>query len=277
MSSAINLVTFALAVLLYTAAASMFFVEIARAGIGRPLAHGRVAPGLLGGGALAHAVYVVHASMVVHVCPVQSVHFFLSVASILASAVYLAARRRFRVHALGVAVAPVGLVATLGTFFIGEAPPGDALPSSFIGLHVFANLLGEALFMLACAAAVMYLVQERRLKKKRAPGARGLPPLDALDRAEHRFLLAGFPLLTLGVATGTAWASQLERGSIDEVLRSIFGYATWLLIAGVLLLRVVAGWRGRRSAYGTVAGFVCAAMVLLIYLVRPLLYASAGG
>ena len=96
-----------------------------------------------------------------------------------------------------------------------------------------------------------------------------LPPLDTLDRAEHRFLLAGFPLLTLGVVTGTYWAHKLELGSPDEVLRTVLGYTTWLLIGGVLLLRAAAGWRGRRSAYGTILGMLCAAAVMVIYLVRP--------
>jgi len=36
----------------------------------------------------------------------------------------------------------------------------------------------------------------------------------------------------------------------------------------VLLLRAAAGWRGRRAAYGTIAGFGFALLVLLIYLLR---------
>jgi ABC-type uncharacterized transport system permease subunit len=123
--------------------------------------------------------------------------------------------------------------------------------------------------MLAAAAA-LYLVQERRLKEKKRPAGRGvLPPLDTLDTAEHRFLLAGFPLLTLGIVTGTYFAHKLESGGVDDILRTIFGYATWLLIGGVLLLRAAAGWRGRRSAYGTIAGLCCATAVLVGYLVRP--------
>jgi ABC-type uncharacterized transport system permease subunit len=58
-------------------------------------------------------------------------------------------------------------------------------------------------------------------------------------------------------------------------MRVVFGYATWLLTALVLLLRAAAGWRGRRSAYGTIAGLACAAAVLVIYLVRP--YHVSGG
>ena len=74
-----------------------------------------------------------------------------------------------------------------------------------------------------------------------------------LDRAVHRFLVLGFPLLTLGVVTGSIWAKRLEVGAPQEVLRIVLGYATWLLIAMVLLLRVAAGWRGRRPAIAGMA------------------------
>jgi len=265
---------FVLTVLFYATATTLYYLEVARGGTDEER-YRSLTPWLLSAGAVGHMTYVLIASFVHHVCPVHSVHFFLSIASLLATAAYLLARRRFRIHALGLIVAPLGLVIALGTFFLGSAPTGSKLPASFIGLHVFANLVGDALFLLACGAAVMYLVQEKRLKNKKAMLLKrnkgGLPPLDSLDKAVHRFLLAGFPLLTLGVATGTVWAQRLESGSPDELLRAIFGYATWLLIAGVLLLRVAAGWRGRRAAYGTVAGFACALVVLVIYLVRPML------
>jgi len=134
---------------------------------------------------------------------------------------------------------------------------------------VLVNLLGEALFTLAFAAAVVYLLAERRLKQKRLGGVfERLPPLDALDRAEHGFLLAGFPLLTVGILTGTLWAHRVEGGSVSDVWRAAFGYATWALFAAVLLLRAAAGWRGRRAAYGTIAGFGFAVIVLVIYLLR---------
>src|SRR6185295_628059 len=95
-----------------------------------------------------------------------------------------------------------------------------------------------------------------------------LPPLEALDRAEHRFLLLGFPLLTIGILTGTLWARRVELGTREDLTRAAFGYATWLLFAGVLFLRAARGWRGRRAAYGTIAGFGFALVVLAFYLWR---------
>lgn len=295
MTPALSILTFGLGLVLYGAATVLFFLEIAPHRDGKGLKPGesgaprppiarspiagrdhprsraaRLAPVLLGVGALSHATYVTLASFVAHVCPIHSVHFILSIASLLAIGVYLVARRRFRIDALGLLVAPLGLAFLLGTYFLGTPGPGPKLSPMFIALHVMANLLGVALFLLAGGAAALYLVQDKRLKQKR-PASRiaTLPPLDTLDQAVHRFLVAGFPLLTLGIVTGTFWARQLEMGNPDEVMRIVFGYATWLLIAGVLLLRAAAGWRGRRAAYGTLAGFACMTVVVVVYLVRP--------
>jgi ABC-type uncharacterized transport system permease subunit len=274
--SALSYGSFGIAVVLYAAASTLFYLDVARSTDVSTQA--RWAPWFLGIAAAGHASYVVIASFVAHVCPVHSVHFVLSIASLAATAAYLVARKRFKAQALGLIVAPVGLVVALGTFFLGTATTEQRLPAAFTGFHVFANLVGVALFLLACGAAVMYLVQERRLKQKKSlllSKKGGLPPLESLDKAVHRFLIAGFPLLTLGVITGTVWAPKLEAGAVEDVVRTAFGYAMWLLIGGVLVLRAI-GWRGRRSAYGTVAGFLCAMVVLGIYLVRPFLNNTGG-
>src|SRR5580704_15639632 len=276
MTAVFSGLTFVVAVLLYAAASLLFYLDVARDrhardGSAAPeVLPSRLAPELLTAAALGHAAYVALASFVAHVCPIYSVHFLLSVASLFASAAYLTLRRRFRIDALGLLVAPLGLAFLLGTYLLGKAAPEPRLSPVFITLHVVTNLLGVSLFLLAGGAAALYLVQERRIKEKRRASRIGnLPPLDTLDRAEHRFLVAGFPLLTLGIVTGTYWAHKLESGSPEEVMRTVFGYATWLLIGGVLLLRAAAGWRGRRSAYGTILGLCCATAVMIIYLVRP--------
>jgi ABC-type uncharacterized transport system permease subunit len=268
------LATFFLSVLLYGAASGLFFLSIVRGTGLKPVPleqdPSRFAPTLLAFGAIGHATYVGLASFVARVCPIHSVHFFLSVASLFAIAAYLTFRRRLRIEPLGVLVGPLGLAFLLGTFFLGKPGPEPRLSPLFITLHVIANLLGTALFWLAGGAAALYLVQEKRLKQKRASKSR-LPPLDTLDRAVHRFLVAGFPFLTMGIITGTIRAQSLEAAD----MRSILGYALWLLIGAVLLLRVTAGWRGRRAAYGTIAGLVGVTTILVIYALRP--SAAAGG
>ena len=47
-----------------------------------------------------------------------------------------------------------------------------------------------------------------------------------------------------------------------------FAMVSWALFAAVLLLRLAAGWRGRRAAIGTILGYASAVVVLLFYAVR---------
>ena len=256
---------FTATVTVYTVACALFFHQLASRTSSALAA--RAAPWTLGAALALHAVYLVVASLVTRVCPVASVHFAFSVAALPAGGVYLLLRRRANIEPVGAFVAPFGLFAALGLRFAGA--PDKQLGGGLLALHVTANLLGDALFLLASAAAVLYLVQEKRLKrKKRAAMVLRLPPLDALDRAVHRFLLSGFPLLTLGILTGTVSAGRIESGTPAEIARVAFAYATWFLFASVLLLRTVAGWRGRRAAWGTIAGFVCAMAVLVVYSLR---------
>lgn len=226
-------------------------------------------PRVIGVAASFHAAHIVVASLVVKVCPVDGIHFPMSVASMLMCVAYLVFRKRFRLAVAGAFVAPLALTSLMASRFVGAEEPGDRIKGFIKPFHVLLNLGGVALFALAFSAAALYLLQERMMKQKRTGGmSRRLPPLDALDRAEHRFLLAGFPLLTVGIITGTLWARRVEMGATSDVLRAVFGYVAWLVIAGVLFLRSAAGWRGRRAAYGTITGFGFAVLVLIVYLVR---------
>lgn len=224
-------------------------------------------------GAVLHAIYIVWSSFVLRVCPVHGIHFPMSVVSWLMVVGYLALSRWHRVDAVGAFVTPLALTTLFAARFVGlkhrGIEPSSRMKGVILPIHVTMNMLGIALFALAFAAAALYLVQERLIKRKRVDGLfQRLPPLEALDRAEHRFLLIGFPLLTMGIITGTLWAGGVELGQPQDLLRAAFGYVTWLVFGAVLLLRAAAGWRGRRAAYGTIAGFFCSVVVLLFYVMR---------
>lgn len=258
---------FAFTVLAYLAASVMFIAKIA----GRAISAGTERAGYLalGLGGVAHLVHVVVWSLVLHVCPVEGIYFPLSLGANLMVGVFFALRRRYRLEALGSVVAPLALATLLASRFAVQATaPSDSLKSTLLPFHIISNLLGVALFTLAAASAFLYLVQERRLKAKKLGGISRLPPLDALDRAEHRLLIVGFPLLTIGVVTGTLFLNRVHDESSVDLVRAAFGYVTWLLIALVLLLRQAVGWRGRRAALGTLVGFGFTVAVLAFYAFR---------
>lgn len=221
--------------------------------------------------AVLHALHIVFFSLLIKVCPVEGIHFPLSVAAMFTCVLYVALRRRYRIDAAGAVVTPFALTTLLASRFVGGGAlaPGPRVRSAILPFHVTMNLLGVALFTLASASALLYLIQERRLKEKRLTGLfQRLPALDTLDRAEHRLLLGGFPLLTFGIVSGTVWARRLGPHGLADLVRDSFGYVTWIMFASVLLSRAVLGWRGRKAAWGTLAGFAFTIAVLLMYLFR---------
>jgi len=267
-------IAFYLGVITYSVAATLFFLDFARRE-GSPV-RAVWAPRLLALAGTLHAVHVVTASMLSRVCPIDSLHFALSFSALIAVGAYLLLRERLRLHALGAFVSPIALTFLIGAQFVGKSSETVAgVSRTLLMLHIAANVLGVGLFLIAGAAGSVYLVQERRLrqKKKIANLNSRLPPLDSLDRTTHRLLLAGFPLLTFGVVTGAVFAHRIASENGAEVLRTLLGYATWLLLGGVLVLRKTSGFRGRKAAYGTIAGVVCMLLVMLIYAVR----ATSGG
>jgi len=258
-------VAFYLGVIAYSAASTLFFLDLARAGTGL----GTWGPRALSAGALFHAGHVVVASLLTRICPVETLHFALSFSGLMAVGAYLLLRRRLRIDALGALIAPLALTFLIGAQFVSESPGVDqALPRPLLVLHIAANVLGVGLFLLAGASGAFYVVEERRLKKKQLGLASRLPPLAALDKTAHRLLLAGFPLLTFGIVTGSLFIEQLSSMDASELLRSLLGYASWILLAIVLLLRRIVGWTGRRAAYGTLAGVGCVLLVVLVYIFR---------
>ena len=217
-------------------------------------------------------MHVVTASLLLNRCPVESLHFGLSFSALVAVAAFLVLRRFANVDAMGVLVGPIALTFLVGAQFVGADLAPDALISRpLLVLHVTANVLGVGLFLVAGTSGLLYLFQEGRLRHKRAGGMGSrLPSLDALDRVTHRLLLGGFPLLTFGVVTGAIFSRQLEALSGVALARTLLGFRHLVRArGGCSCCGGSSGVRGRRAAYGTVAGVVCLLLIVLVYAVRP--------
>ncbi len=180
---------------------------------------------------------------------------------------YLLVTVRYKIPAVGAFVIPVAFIITVGAALlpnkgIGEIPP--ALKSYWLFIHVPLSFLGDAMFALAFASGIMYLLQERQLKGKR-PGAfyYRLPSLEALDSLNYRSLTIGFPLLTLGIITGSIWAQYAWGSYWQWDPKETWSLITWLIYAAVLHARMTVGWRGRKAAWFSIIGF---AAVLFTFL-----------
>jgi len=190
----------------------------------------------------------------------------LSFAAWLTCGIYLLLSLRRPVPVVGALVVPGTLVLDVAARLSPD--PGARAGGSLLGsVHITLALFGLALFLVAAGGSVVYLVVERRLKKHKRAVVRGGPSLEALDRLNWRCISIGFPMLTVAMVTGAVWAARIPGVGVFTPQYAIAAVA-WLLYAGLLLLRVTAGWRGRRAALVTLAGFATAMTVMLMYFVR---------
>jgi ABC-type transport system involved in cytochrome c biogenesis permease subunit len=182
----------------------------------------------------------------------------------------LLSERVLRVSAVGLFTAPlaagfVGVALLLG-LAPGAEPSGGR--NAWLLLHVALSVLGLALLALAFVSAALYLLQFRELKVKRFGQAfHSFPPLERLDRLNHSALVAGFPVLTLGVLLAVGYAIRFAGGLRVDPAQLVWGSFTWVVLGTAVWLRVGRRWAGRRAAVLSIAGF---AAVLLVYLALKL-------
>ena len=249
-----SLLLLRIAVLMYIAAAasafSSLFLKDRRVSV--------FAVSLAGAGLLAHLGYLLARGFEIGRPPLEEYRDVVSVLCCAAVAVYLIAYLRTRLEVLGAVILPLVLV----LLFISDLLPAEVVPVSrdleraLLDFHISIAVLGAAALFLTFAASVMYLVQERRIKLKKA-GARGgpLPSLEKCDSLGNLSMMWGFPLLTLTIITGGVWAANFrERPSIWE-RQETFALLAWALLGVILSARFFRGWRGRKAAYLTILAF----------------------
>jgi len=201
--------------------------------------------------------------------PISSTPEAMSLVAFLIALVYLLTSLRYRLTAAGAFAVP----AVVALILLARLAPAEAsVPMGRLGqAHILLSTLGVAVFAFAAVLAIVYLFQDRSLKRKQLDlvMARGTP-LETLDRLAHRCVSIGFPVFTLAIVTGALWVARLGIVHHPEDLRPeyLFAVGAWVAFAILLVARIGAGWRGRRAAWLTLGGFGGTALVIGAYFLR---------
>jgi len=170
---------------------------------------------------------------------------------------------KYKYRVIGAFVLPFALMgmawAQLG-LNSGIEPLVPALQSNWLLYHVITCFLGYAAFAVACGISIMYLIKAKAegdtASSVQAGSAIGVfPAIRILDDLNYKAIMIGFPLLTLGIVTGAAWANYAWGTYWSWDPKETWSLIVWFVYAAFLHARITRGWVGKRAAWLSIIGF----------------------
>src|SRR3990172_232613 len=133
----------------------------------------------------------------------------------------------------------------------------------WLDFHVFTTFIGYAAFALSFGLALMFLFKNRYETRGRNNALIGsLPEARMIDELSYRAIAWGFSFLAVGIVTGAIWANSAWGAYWTWDPKETWSLITWFIYAAYLHARVTRGWRGRKAAYLSIAGFLA---VIFLY------------
>lgn len=217
-------------------------------------------------GFVCHTVFLACRYYSLGAAPVLNLKAALSFFSWSMICVYLIFQLKFRLRVLGSFVTPFAtfLMIVSSAMPWVEGPVKSVFKSLWLTVHVGTMFIGNGLFAIAFVVAIMYLVQENHIKRKRFGALYSrLPSLAMLDGINYYSLIYGFYFLTVGMITGSVYAQRALGAYWQWDPKEVWSLITWLFYAVLLHERIAVGWRGKRAA---VMSIVCFLILIITFL-----------
>ncbi len=168
--------------------------------------------------------------------------------------VYLIIELIYRQKVIGVLVTPFAFLFIALTSIIPGVEPQispliPALQSNWLTIHVTTCFFGYAAFAISFGISLLYLIREKR------ETSTWLPSISLLDEINYKSIVIGFPMLTVGIITGAAWANYAWGSYWSWDPKETWSLITWFIYAAFLHARLTRDWRGRKSAILSIIGF----------------------
>lgn len=175
--------------------------------------------------------------------------------------IYAILEFKYQCRAVGAFVVPFALMGMAWAqlkLHSGIEPLVPALQSNWLLYHVITCFLGYAAFAVACGISIMYLIKHGTETGGSAPSGGIIamfPSIRTLDDLNYRAIMIGFPLLTLGIVTGAAWANYAWGTYWSWDPKETWSLIVWFVYAAFLHARITKGWVGKRAAWLSIIGF----------------------
>ncbi len=235
---------------------------------------GFVATGLLMIGLMIHFVALFERASILQSVPYKDLYGSMSLFAWELGFIYLFLEMRRRQRSMSIFLLPIVIALQVVSISLQSTPePSHWTKGTLFAFHVNVMMLAYSAFAISFIASTMYLIQYRGLRSRR-PGRwlSLLPPLNSLERVTLTSVFLGVSALTVGIGMGAWWARQAWREEPHQWDAKItWSFLVLLIYSLYLILQKRRGWRGQRSAWVAVGGFL---VVLFSYTMVNLFFSK---
>ncbi|MGA8098416.1 MAG: c-type cytochrome biogenesis protein CcsB [Candidatus Cybelea sp.] len=215
-----------------------------------------------------------------HVWPLLNLYGSLSLFAAMSVAIFIVFAFRYDLwFAGGFVLALAAIFLAYGvTWYEGTMPPVPSLQSYWAKIHVPIVVSSYAAFLVAFVFSCVYLVkyyaeQSFRVRGVLATATVGagsaavagnpvarwlaaLPSLAQLDVIVYRAVAIGLPLISIGIITGAMWAKEAWGAYWQWDPKETAALFSWIIYLAYMHLHTRHAWRGLRTSWVSVIGFV---------------------
>lgn len=229
--------------------------------------------GFAAAGLLAHTIYLAEQAVSASGYPLSSERDWYFVAAWILAALYLYLTAYHRDNAFGVFLLPLVLGLVGAGTWLADPTPFERRPAVLVWgmVHGTCLMLATVAVLVGFAAGLMYLFQDRRLKKK-LPPLRGfrLPSLEWLQTLNSRAVGVAMLFMGVGIMAGVILNMIYTRSEgkqldwSDPVVPATLFMFCWLVLSGGVSAFYKPVREGRKVAYLTVLTFIFLICLLAI-------------
>ena len=140
-----------------------------------------------------------------------------------------------------------------------EPETHELLTNKTFAIHASLSIMGYTALSLAAIYALMYIIQNNNLKKRKLGNMfLQLPALTYLEKMSVRSVVAGILLLGIGIFLGHYLAYLNDKIGVfwPMDIKVIISDIVWIIYVLGFLIATMKKWRGEKMAYLSLYGFV---------------------
>lgn len=206
-----------------------------------------------------HLIEIVTRNIALSTMPLSTTHDANAFIAFSILLVYMISEMGLQNRGAGLFILSFALVFELLSAFnmSWEPETNELLINKTFAVHASLSITGYTALSLAAIYALMYIIQNNNLKKRKLGKLfLQLPALTYLEKMSLRSVITGIVLVGIGLLTGHYQALVMIGEFWPKDIKVIVTDLGWILYLGGYIATVIKNWRGEKMAYLSLYGFL---------------------